>query len=65
MTARTLGLLLTLCLLAAPRGAAAFCNAMTCNTGDATQHCQIDPSTQCVSSGVPVFWKSNCVTFSV
>jgi hypothetical protein len=65
MNARTLGLLLALCLLAAPRGARAFCNAMTCNTGDASQHCQIDTKTQCVRSGQPVFWKSRCVTFSV
>ena len=65
MKARQLGVGFVLLALSVARGASAFCNAMTCDTGDAKQHCQIDPSTQCVSSGVPVFWKSNCVTFSV
>ena len=65
MKTRGLGVGFVLLALCMPRAASAFCNAMTCDTSDATQHCQIDPTTQCVSSGVPVFWKSSCVTFSV
>ena len=65
MSRLALPLLLGLLSFTQPREAAAFCRAMTCDTSDASQHCQVDSKTQCVLSGEPLFWGSSCVTFSV
>jgi MYXO-CTERM domain-containing protein len=65
MRPRDLGVGLALLLLGLPRQASAFCPAMTCDPTDAEQNCQIDARTKCVKSGQPLFWSSNCVTFSI
>jgi hypothetical protein len=56
---------LGLLVLTATHGAWAFCNAMSCDPSDASQHCQTDAKTHCVLSGSPLFWGSDCVTFSI
>ena len=65
MTARLLGVGLALLLLAATRAASAYCPAMTCDPSDAKQDCKLDAQTGCVLSGQPLFWGSDCVTFSI
>ena len=52
-------------MLATPQVAAAFCAARTCDPTIPAQHCNVDPLTQCVTSGEALFWGSNCVTFSI
>jgi DNA-binding beta-propeller fold protein YncE len=62
---RRFGYALALLLLGAPRAASAFCPAMTCDPSDASQRCEVDQRTKCVTSGQPLFWSSECVTFSI
>jgi hypothetical protein len=47
------------------REAQAFCRTTTCDPADPAQHCARDDRTQCLTSGEPVFWASNCLTVSV
>jgi hypothetical protein len=54
---------LTLALV--PGVAHAFCRATTCDISDPSQHCRLDPSTQCELTGQALTWSSSCVTFSV
>jgi hypothetical protein len=65
VSARWLGAALGLTLLGVARVASAFCPAMTCDPSDAAQKCQVDARTKCVLTGQPLFWASNCVTFSI
>lgn len=50
-------------LYAAP--GSAFCRATTCDVADASQHCQVDASTECVLSGTPLRWAGGCLTVNV
>ncbi len=50
-------------LLCTSAQALAFCRATTCNP--AKQTCQRDPTTQCLVSGVPLYWASDCLSISV
>ncbi len=49
-------------LLAAP-SAHAFCRTTTCDANDPAQHCKI--SAGCVTSGIPLGWRSSCVGVAV
>lgn len=42
-----------------------FCRATTCDPADASQGCQVDPSTGCVTSGSPLRWPGGCLTVNV
>jgi MYXO-CTERM domain-containing protein len=44
---------------------AAFCRTTTCDPTNPKLHCQIDPDTRCLLTGVPVFWASSCITVNV
>ncbi|HYQ14580.1 MAG TPA: matrixin family metalloprotease [Polyangiaceae bacterium] len=61
----TVTLTAALLALVSTHEARAFCSTMSCDPSDAKQHCAIDAQTQCVLSGQPLFWASNCITFSV
>ncbi|HYQ14582.1 MAG TPA: matrixin family metalloprotease, partial [Polyangiaceae bacterium] len=51
-------------LLSAP-SAWAFCRTTTCNPNDPKQDCQLDDAGVCVASGIPLGWRSSCVTVAV
>jgi MYXO-CTERM domain-containing protein len=42
-----------------------FCRATTCDPGDASQHCVVEPRTGCTISGTPLRWVSSCITVNV
>jgi hypothetical protein len=50
-------------LVAAPTRA--YCQATTCDPSDVGQHCKRDTATQCLLSGEPLHWASDCLTISV
>lgn len=45
--------------------ASAFCRATTCDPADPSQGCTLDPATECLTSGAPLFWASSCLSISV
>lgn len=57
------GALLTTALFA--HGALAFCRTTTCDPNDPSKHCETDPETGCLRTGLPLQWRSSCVTVGV
>lgn len=55
--------LLTTALFA--QGALAFCRTTTCDPNDASENCERDPATGCLLTGLPLQWRSSCVTVGV
>ncbi len=55
--------LLVTCLDAT--SARAFCRTTTCDANDPTENCEKDQATGCLTSGLPLFWQSSCVTVGV
>lgn len=45
-----------------PASAAAYCRTTTCTPG---VNCEYDPSTGCAITGLPLEWKSSCISFGV
>lgn len=65
MKGLVLGAAFGLLVLGAAPSAWAFCSATSCNPGDPAQRCKSDAKSRCVLSGLPLFWPSSCVTFSI
>jgi len=55
--------LLAICLDAT--SALAFCRTTTCDANDPTENCEKDQATGCLISGLPLSWRSSCVTVGV
>jgi hypothetical protein len=47
------------------QGALAFCRTTTCDPNDPSESCQKDPETGCLLTGLPLQWRSSCVTVGV
>lgn len=47
------------------QGALAFCRTTTCDPNDPAENCQTNPSSGCLISGLPLQWRSTCVTIGV
>lgn len=45
--------------------ALAFCRTTTCDPNDPTEHCEKDPATGCLLTGLPLAWRSSCVSVGV
>lgn len=64
MMIRPFGLAVVLSIALAAPPAFGFCRTTTCDPADPKQHCKVD-AMQCVTSGVPLSWRSSCVTVGV
>jgi hypothetical protein len=47
------------------QAALAFCRTTTCDANDPSENCQKDPETGCLLTGLPLQWRSSCVTVGV
>jgi hypothetical protein len=47
------------------QGALAFCRTTTCDPNDPGENCQKDPESGCLLTGLPLQWRSSCVTVGV
>jgi hypothetical protein len=45
--------------------ALAFCRTTTCDPNDPSEHCEKDPATGCLLTGLPLAWRSSCVSIGV
>jgi Matrixin len=54
----------TLVMSVCPREALAYCRVTTCNPGNPAENCQRDGQ-QCLITGTPLSWASNCLTVGV
>jgi hypothetical protein len=43
----------------------AFCRTTTCDPNDPSENCERDPATGCLLTGLPLAWRSSCVTIGV
>lgn len=43
----------------------AFCRTTTCDPNDPSEKCERDPATGCLLTGLPLAWRSSCVTVGV
>jgi hypothetical protein len=57
--------LITAATLLYGQAALGFCRATTCDPAKPKQHCNVNAKTQCVLSGEPLFWASDCITVNV
>lgn len=60
---RALALLLTVAASAWATPAQAFCRATTCDP--AKESCNVDGTTQCITTGQPLAWHNACITINI